>query len=233
MDGTSTLATAKLVVAVAESMTLPARRGNGTTRWDTHLRPLLTATIVAVTAYVPGLLFPPTPADLERDSDRIGWTGATDSEDIARDIAGRVNDERVARGLAPLVWHEGLAELSRSWSEEMLASGYRHSPDAFRVLPDLHAIGENIAMGQMDAGETHVGWMLSDGHRKNLLNPDHTAIAVGVVCRNDGRMWSTQMFGVPVDAHGSAVLGMPPVEPIVRRDEGPRCGGIWSSSFDR
>jgi uncharacterized protein YkwD len=211
----------------------PAANGDRTWTWPTHVRPvLILVTVLAMTTYGPDLLFPPSPADLEHNSERIGWTPAIESDDLARDIAVRVNDERVARGLAPLVWHDGLAELSRSWSEQMLVTGYRHSPAAFRVLPDLHGIGENIAMGQTDAGGTHVGWMRSDGHRQNLLDPDHTAMGIGVVCRNDGRMWSTQLFGRPVDSYNLGAHGMPPVRPIVRQDDGPGCGGFLRPPFN-
>lgn len=195
-------------------------------RWDwrTHGRPLLIIVgVLAVFRFVPDLLIPPSPAALEQGSERIGWAPAVESDEIARDIFERVNDERVARGLQPLLWHEGLADLARRWSEEMIATTYEHSPDHFRVLPDVHGIGENIAMGPRDAGEAHVAWMLSDGHRQNLLAPDYSLGGFGVVCRNDGHMWLTQMFGMPSDVYSTGPPPMPPVEPIARRDDGPRC----------
>jgi hypothetical protein len=164
----------------------------------------------------------PAAAGLEDDSERIGWAQALDADALARDIHLRVNDERAARGLPPLSWDEGLAALARAWSEEMLATGYRHSPEARRVHPDFVGIGENIVMGPRDAGEAHVSWMESDGHRDNLLYPGYTAIGIGVVCRNDGHLWATQLLGVPA---GVAVPHQPgsAVEPIVRRDAGPAC----------
>jgi hypothetical protein len=178
--------------------------------------------ILAVGEFLPGLLWRPSPADLERDSDRIGWTAAIESRDLAYDIFLRVNDERTARGLAPLVWHEGLAGLAGRWSEEMISTGYRHSTEDFRAHPDFAGSAENIFMGPEDAAAAHVGWMESDGHRDNLLSPDVTAVGIGVVCRHDGRMWATQIFGVP---HGARQLQTPqtPVAPIVRDDAGPAC----------
>jgi hypothetical protein len=63
--------------------------------------------------------------------------------------------------------------------------------------------------------------MRSDGHRANILRPGYTAMGIGVVCRNDGTMWATQIFGVP---QGSFDDDTPtPVEPIVRDDPGPAC----------
>jgi uncharacterized protein YkwD len=164
----------------------------------------------------------PAATDLQTGSEQIGWGDAHDADALARDIYERVNDERAARGLSPLVWHEGLAAIARGWSEEMLASGYRHSPASRRVHPDFVGVGENILMGPRDAGEAHVSWMESDGHRDNLLHGGYTAIGIGVVCRNDGHLWATQLLGVPA---GGGVPRPPDssVEPVVRRDPGPPC----------
>jgi len=168
---------------------------------------------------VPSQWGAPDPMALEQDSERIGWGAASEGSDIARDIYERVNDERIERGLSPLAWHPGLADIARRWSEEMLSSGYRHSTAEFRAHPDFAGSGENIFMGPTDATEAHVGWMESDGHRANILHPDFTDIGIGIVCRNDGRIWATQVFGV---RHGVQMSEppLPPVEPIVRDDRG-------------
>jgi len=168
---------------------------------------------------VPQFWFPPDPMVLEHDSDRIGWGSADEGMDIALDIFERVNDERVRRGLAPLAWHDDLADIAGRWSEQMLVSGYRHSTPEFRSHPEFPGTGENIAMGQIDATELHVGWMESDGHRANILHPDHTDIGIGVVCRNDGRIWATQIFGARDGVHMSDPP-LPPVDPIVRSERG-------------
>jgi hypothetical protein len=165
---------------------------------------------------------------LEAGSERIGWADPLEADELARDIHARVNDERVERGLPPLVWHEGLAQLARAWSEEMIRSGYRHSTSEFRAHPDFVGTGENIFMGPQSVHEAHVGWMLSDGHRENILSPQYSAVGIGIVCRNDGHMWATQIFGAPTGAAPPAVA-TPEVEPIVRRDPGPSCpttGGV-------
>jgi uncharacterized protein YkwD len=145
-----------------------------------------------------------------------------ESRDIACDIFLRVNDERLARGLAPLMWHEGLASIAAPWSEEMIATGYRHSTPEFREHPDFAGSDENISMGSTDATEAHVGWLRSDGHCDNLLASSHTAVGTGVICRHDGHMWATQIFGV---SHGpwGGPPAVTPVEPIVCDDVGPAC----------
>lgn len=170
-------------------------------------------------------LVPSSPSSIERDSERVGWSDAIEADAIARDVYIRVNDERRARGLPPLVWHEGLADIARRWSEEMIATTYEHSSPEFRVHPEFVGSGENIYMGPRSSDELHVGWMRSDGHRENILNPDYTAIGVGVVCRNDGAMWATQIFGVPHGASPSQGRVPTQAEPVERPDPGLACPG--------
>lgn len=64
---------------------------------------------------VPRFWFPPDPMVLEQDSDRIGWGTASEGTEVALDIYERVNDERVRRGLSPLAWHDGLADIAGRW----------------------------------------------------------------------------------------------------------------------
>lgn len=170
-------------------------------------------------------LIPSSPSALERGSDRIGWSDAMEADAVARDVYVRVNDERRARGLPPLEWHEGLADIARRWSEEMIATTFEHSTAEFRVHPEFPGTGENIAMGQSSSDVLHVGWMRSDGHRENILNPDYSAIGVGVVCRNDGTMWATQIFGIPHGVTSSEGRPATQAEPIERQDPGVGCPG--------
>jgi hypothetical protein len=157
------------------------------------------------------------------ESQRIGWDEAVDFDDIARDIYERVNDERLARGAPPLVWDDALAAMAQRWSEQMITIGYEHSSEEFRIHPRFAGTGENILKGYRSSDGAHVGWMRSPGHREIILNADFDAIGIGVVCRKDGRMWATQIFGVY--ANRSSLR--PPVpdgpDPIVRRDPGIEC----------
>ena len=78
-------------------------------------------------------------------------------------------------------------------------------------------------MGPFGTTETHVDWMESEGHRFNILQADYDTIGIGVVCRNDGRIWARQIFGVsqtPTTAQPAVDMGP---SPIVRDDRGPMC----------
>ncbi|RAL24668.1 hypothetical protein DL240_00215 [Lujinxingia litoralis] len=59
--------------------------------------------------------------------------------------------------------------------------------------------GENIAAGQESAVEVMEGWMESDGHCANIMNPDFTELGVGVFrdssASNSYGIYWTQKFG--------------------------------------
>ncbi len=173
-----------------------------TPRWRRGLVVLLLAGLALA-------LLPAAPAQAETEADRL-----------AREVYDMVNDERRQRGLDPVRWDERLAILARDWSHEMRATGYRHrdlsTTDDMRGYGGYSGIGENIAMGQTTAGEVHRGWMRSDGHRANILNPDYDRLGIGIVCAG-GRMHATQNFGV-YDGTWTGGGELPPVQPIVHDD---------------
>ncbi|WP_027715269.1 CAP domain-containing protein [Desulfuromonas sp. TF] len=44
------------------------------------------------------------------------------------------------------------------------------------------------------AGSTVQGWMKSEGHRKNILNPGYATEGIGIGFTEDGKVYITQMF---------------------------------------
>ncbi|MGY1634150.1 CAP domain-containing protein [Geodermatophilus sp. SYSU D01186] len=151
---------------------------------------------------------------------------------MAREIFDRVNAEREERGLQPLAWSDALAGVARKWSEEMASRGHLEHQDIGEVLQreelsGFRALGENIfaSSGPVPAGTIHAGWMRSDDHRVNVLNPGWDRIGVGVHCADDGSVWASQEFGRTVDADRPPVASStPPQEPIIRPEStGPTC----------
>ncbi|MGY1915953.1 CAP domain-containing protein [Blastococcus sp. SYSU DS0973] len=168
----------------------------------------------------------------EPDEPPSAGDAADPEERIAREIFDRVNDERRARDLEPVAWNEELAEVARDWSAAMAERGVLEHQDVREVLSrealsGFSGLGENIftASGPVPAGVAHVGWMRSDGHRVNVLNPGWNRLGVGVFCAPDGSVWATQEFGRTVDADRPPVAeATPPVDPIARPEEdGPSC----------
>jgi uncharacterized protein YkwD len=158
----------------------------------------------------------PTPAP--QDPVRPSSTAAA----IARDLFTRVNAERKARGLAPLFWNGDLARLAADWSEQMASTNrfVHRDLDAARSKPGIapfSALAENIAWVRgyaNDGYELHLGWMRSDGHRHNLLQPGFDSIGIGVVCSN-GKAWATQNFGRMSASAPALSNAIPATEPIV------------------
>lgn len=160
-------------------------------------------------------------------------SAAPAEERMARAIFDRVNDERRARGLSPVGWSDQLATVARDWSASMAETGRFEHQDLGAVLgggdvEGLSAMGENIATtsAPVPAGVLHVGWMRSDEHRVNVLNPGFDRLGIGVVCAADGSVWATQEFGRTVSAALPDIASQtPPQEPIARpAEDGPSCG---------
>ena len=116
-----------------------------------------------------------------------------------------VNEERTGVGLRALIWDDRLLPVARQHSEEMFRLKYfaHQSPVNGSPFDRLKAAGitysragENLAYAQ-SVSVAHRGLMQSQGHRENILRPEFTRIAIGVISAGPyGRMF-TQMFLTP------------------------------------
>jgi len=117
------------------------------------------------------------------------------------------NRERVKNGLPALIWDADLCRMAREHSENMAQRGYfaHVTPDGARLRDRARAIGithyqvlgENIAynLGYDDPGTFAVErWMMSPGHRANILYAGFKAMAVGTFVAPDGSVYLTQTF---------------------------------------
>jgi uncharacterized protein YkwD len=158
---------------------------------------------------------------------------STAEQEMTGAVFDRVNDERAERGLAPVQWDDDLAAVARAWSAEMARRGSLQHQDVGALLrrEDLsgfQGLGENVfqATGPVPAGTIHAGWMRSDDHRVNVVNPGWDRLGIGVHCAEDGSVWATQEFGRTRGSDRPAVATeTPPAQPIVHpEDDGPGCG---------
>lgn len=124
---------------------------------------------------------------------------------MERDVLRQTNAIRRERGLRPLEHNGSLARLAREHSCAMAREGkLSHTGPRGATLGDrVHAagesyrqVGENVAMN-LRAREpltTAVrGWMQSEGHRANILEPGFTETGAGV-CRAGVAVYFTQIF---------------------------------------
>ncbi len=109
----------------------------------------------------------------------------------------------------------GLAELKAC--PELFAAARGHSANMARLAVLAHdldgktfvdritaagykfaAAGENVAWNHPTPKEAVDGWMLSPGHRANVLNPAFTEIGVAVATSAAGERYWTQVFAAPL-----------------------------------
>ena len=126
---------------------------------------------------------------------------------IERHAFEQTNQARVENGLAPLAWDSQLCRMARAHSEKMALQGFfsHESPDGLQLKERAHlsgilhfrVIGENIAYnkGYDDPGGFAVErWMISSGHRANILYAGFQASAIGSYVAADGSVYLTQVF---------------------------------------
>ena len=130
-----------------------------------------------------------------------------EATEIERRAFEKTNQVRVEEGLTRLAWDGELCRMARAHSEDMARQGYfSHETleglqlkDRARAtgIPHFRVIGENIAYnkGYQDPGGFAVErWMLSPGHRANILYIGFQASAIGSYVSTDGSVYVTQIF---------------------------------------
>lgn len=133
----------------------------------------------------------PTPAPV---------SGLTANEKLMLDL---INQERAKAGAAPLQVDMRLVESARVKSKDMITNNYfSHTSPVYgsfsalirKYAPDYTYLGENLA-GNRQVGAAHTALMNSDGHRRNILNPNYKYIGIGIVEGGPYGMMFTQHFG--------------------------------------
>ncbi len=124
----------------------------------------------------------------------------------------RVNQLRSSQGLTPFAADSEIRPVAQAWTEKMADAGrISHNPDLGRqVTAPWRKLGENVGTGG-DAESVEDAFEASPGHRKNILDPEFTSIAVTVVIRGE-RIYVTQQFR-RADAPASTVAPAAAVAP--------------------
>ncbi len=116
------------------------------------------------------------------------------------------NEMRARNGFSPLSWDSDLCRMARAHSEKMAQLGFfaHETPEGLRLKDRARAarirfqvIAENIAYNQGvdDPGTFAVQrWMISSGHRANILSREFRASGTGSFMARDGRVYLTQIF---------------------------------------
>ena len=125
---------------------------------------------------------------------------------------GKINAYRTSKGLKTLVATKSLNSASYKHSLDMGVNNYfsHTSPNGLtfsqRMAVEGYTYatvkGENIAAGYSTADAVFNAWQASSGHNANMLNPNYTAIGIGLAVVPGSKYssyWTTDFGGV-VDA---------------------------------
>jgi uncharacterized protein YkwD len=94
----------------------------------------------------------------------------------------------------PLVWNNKLEDAAKGHAKDMAAEGYfshtsKDGRDAMTRADNAgyghegyksFTVGENIAQGQPTIADVMTGWINSEGHCRNLMNPDFKEVGIWV-----------------------------------------------------
>jgi uncharacterized protein YkwD len=133
----------------------------------------------------------------------------SDTASAEQAVIDLTNAQRARYGLPALARDETIMAIARARSNDMMTRNYfGHNDPATGAHLAREAVtaagfgraGENIYWGGAVLAEfpaKAVGWFMGDTpHRDNILNPNYTAIGVGIVWNAQGWML-TQDFGGP------------------------------------
>ena len=124
---------------------------------------------------------------------------ANNSASFAAQVVALCNEQRAANGIGPLTEDAALDSRAQIRAGELITSFAHTRPDGsscFTVIGDVSwtTCGENIAAGYQTPQDVVNGWMNSEGHRANILNPAFTKIGVGYCTGGEyGTNW-VQLF---------------------------------------
>jgi uncharacterized protein YkwD len=135
--------------------------------------------------------------------------GLTDLAAVRQSVLDKVNAERAKAHVRPLLLEPRLDAAAQHHAQDMLARGYfaHASPEGKTVRQRAeaagyrwHAIGENIASGQLSVDEVVQAWMKSPEHRRNILDRDFIHMGLGLALGDTPkgfRVEWVQTFGHP------------------------------------
>ncbi|MCL2573876.1 MAG: CAP domain-containing protein [Defluviitaleaceae bacterium] len=113
----------------------------------------------------------------------------TEAEIFEQRIFELVNIERANYGIPPLIWHDELAASAQAHSADMAQNNnFSHDSSdgtsfseriAALAIPNVVGMAENVIAGFQTPEAMMEGWMNSEGHRANILNPSLTHIGIG------------------------------------------------------
>lgn len=107
-----------------------------------------------------------------------------------QNIINLTNQQRLNAGLPQFQLDNKLTQAAYAKAENMLAEQYFAHYSPSNLSPwywfeqagyEYAYAGENLAMDFIQAEDVISGWMASDSHRRNILNPNYNQIGIGII----------------------------------------------------
>ncbi|MDO4258435.1 MAG: CAP domain-containing protein [Actinomycetaceae bacterium] len=142
------------------------------------------------------------PATHAVPAEPVAAAASTQESAHAETILNRVNQLRASQGLQPVTRYVELDSVAQDWSETMRSTGtMQHRPNFSASYPSgWTGASENVAMagGSVNAdigNQLFDLWLNSPGHYTNMVDPNATAIGIGVAFDEGTQTWyGTQNF---------------------------------------
>ena len=149
-------------------------------------------------------------AQLDSPIPKADWQAdhLADLDDLNDQVVGLINQERINNGLPALTVQSQLTAAARGHSQDMACNkffshtgsdGSSFSTRISRAGYSYSAAAENIAAGYGDPASVVAGWMGSQGHKDNMLNPNYTEVGIGYI----------YVAGSPYGVYWTANFGRP------------------------
>jgi uncharacterized protein YkwD len=137
-------------------------------------------------------------------------TAAPEVDPVAQykaEVIRLVNIEREKVGAPALKSMDALYPMADVRAKESAASFSHTRPNGTRCFTifsensmKYRAAGENLAYGFSTPASVVTAWMNSEGHKRNLLDPDFKYIGIGYYVNESGRVYCSQLFYTPKNA---------------------------------
>ena len=163
---------------------------------------------IGVLGLLPGC-FAPTSSAQDDAAKLAECNEPEDPERLADQVLQLVNLERAENDLPPVSFNPSLAKIADDYACRMIAddffahtdpeSGYGPGDRAVAGKYSFHAIGENLAAGQMSAADVMKVWMDSPSHRDIILDERWKELGVAVRLGGEYAIYWVQEFGDPAN----------------------------------
>jgi uncharacterized protein YkwD len=132
-----------------------------------------------------------------RPTTAVAQSADRDAAALENEFIAGVNALRASQGLAPFIVDPEIRGVALGWTQKMADAGrISHNPNlATEITAPWRKLGENVGTGP-DAATVEEAFENSPGHRRNILDPEFTHVAITVVVRGE-RLYVTQQFRTP------------------------------------